>query len=260
MKSELESHSVPKVSAARTCLISAIIFIASHLAFLTGIETPDKFVFDEFHYVPAARQMLLPVMPEPMLNPMHPPLAKQIIAFSIRNFGDNPLGWRYPSALFGALAIVAVYLCGLALFAAQGPAIAAALIAFFNQMLFVEARTAMLDIFALTFGLYGTAAFLYGFRKAQPFGAFALSGLAFGLAAACKWSGLFPLAVCIVDRRRDQADAKLAHAVCRSAPDRLVSAGPLARASRLSCRDLFRACAGADLSRELRAAVRLLAA
>jgi dolichyl-phosphate-mannose--protein O-mannosyl transferase len=198
VKSELESHSVPGISAARTCLISAVIFIASHLAFLTGIETPDKFVFDEFHYVPAARQMLLPVMPEPMLNPMHPPLAKQIIAFSIRELGDNPLGWRYPAALFGALAIVAVYLCGLALFAAQGPAVAAALIAFFNQMLFVEARTAMLDIFALTFSLFGTAAFLYGFRKTQPFGAFALSGLAFGLAAACKWSGLFPLAVCIV--------------------------------------------------------------
>jgi len=193
-----ESHSVPGISAARVCLISAVIFIASHLAFLTGIETPDKFVFDEFHYVPAARQMLLPVIPDPMLNPMHPPLAKQIIALSIRGLGDNPLGWRYASALFGALAIVAVYLCGLALFAAQAPAIAAALIAFLNQMLFVEARTAMLDIFALTFGLFGTAAFLCGFRKVQPFRAFALAGLAFGLAAACKWSGLFPLAVCVV--------------------------------------------------------------
>src|SRR5262249_31905459 len=84
-----ESHSVPRISAALACFISVIIFIGAHLAFLTGVETPDKFVFDEFHYVPAARQMLLPVMPEPMLNPMHPPLAKQIIAFSIRTFGDN---------------------------------------------------------------------------------------------------------------------------------------------------------------------------
>src|ERR1700757_2246562 len=83
MKIECESHSVPQISAARTCLIAAIILIASHLAFLTGIETPDKFVFDKFHYVPAARQLLLPVMPEPMLNPMHPPLAKEIIALSI---------------------------------------------------------------------------------------------------------------------------------------------------------------------------------
>ena len=116
---------------------------------LIGVTTPEKFYFDEVHYVPAARQMLEPVMPQPMLNPMHPPLAKQFIALSIHSFGDGPLGWRYPGVLFGSLAIVAVYLCGLALFAAQGPAIAASLLAFFNQMLFVQSRIAMLDIFAL---------------------------------------------------------------------------------------------------------------
>ena len=50
---------------------------------LIGVTTPEKFYFDEVHYVPAARQMLEPVMPQPMLNPMHPPLAKQFIALSI---------------------------------------------------------------------------------------------------------------------------------------------------------------------------------
>ena len=137
-------------------------------------------------------------MPAPMLNPMHPPLAKQLIALSIRSFGDGPLGWRYPGVLFGALAIVAVYLCGLALFERRGPAVAAALLAFFNQMVFVQSRIAMLDIFALAFGLLGIAAFMHGFRKPRPQVSFALSGLAFGLSAACKWSGLFALATCIV--------------------------------------------------------------
>ena len=165
---------------------------------LIGVTTPDKFVFDEVHYVPAARQMLEPVMSSPMLNPMHPPLAKQIIAFSINVFGDNPLGWRYPGTLFGALAVVAIYLCALALFASSSAGFAAAVIAFCNQMLFVMARTAMLDIFALTFSLFGIAAFLFGFRRVRPQLCFALSGLAFGFSAACKWSGLFPLATCIV--------------------------------------------------------------
>src|SRR5205807_8129094 len=64
----------------------------------------------EVHYVPAARQMLEPAMLQPMLNPMHPPLGKQLIALSIRTFGDSALGWRYPGALFGALAVVAIYL------------------------------------------------------------------------------------------------------------------------------------------------------
>jgi dolichyl-phosphate-mannose-protein mannosyltransferase len=185
-------------NAVRVCLISVIIFVASHLALLTGITTPEKFVFDEVHYVPAARQMLGTVPQEPVLNPMHPPLAKQIIALSIRAFGDNSFGWRYPGTLFGALSVVAIYLCALALFASHERAIAASLIAFFNQMLFVMARTAMLDIFALGFGLLAIAAFLHGFARARPQLLFATAGAGFGLSAACKWSGLFPLGVCIV--------------------------------------------------------------
>jgi dolichyl-phosphate-mannose-protein mannosyltransferase len=129
-----------------TQLVAIVLFLSAHFALLVGVNTSDKFVFDEVHYAPAARQMLEPVMSTPLLNPMHPPLAKQLIALSIRSFGDDPLGWRYPAVLFGSLAIVAMYFCGLALFGAQGPAIAAALIAFFNQMLFVQSRIAMLDI------------------------------------------------------------------------------------------------------------------
>src|SRR5882762_4531633 len=181
----------------RTGIIAAVLFVIAHFMMLIGVTTPEKFYFDEVHYVPAARQILGPVIVQPMLNPMHPPLAKQIIALSIHSFGDVPLGWRYPAVLFGALAIVAVYLCGLALFAAQGPAIGASLLAFFNQMLFVQSRIAMLDIFALTFGLFATAAFLHGYRQQRPHLWFALCGLAAGFSIGCKWSGLFVLAVCI---------------------------------------------------------------
>ena len=181
---------------------------------LVGVTTPEKFYFDEVHYVPAARQMLEPVMPQPMLNPMHPPLAKQLIALSIHMFGDGPLGWRYPAVLFGALALVAVYLIGLALFAAQGPAIAATLVAFFNQMLFVQSRIAMLDIFAFAFGLFAIAAFVHGFRKKntaslvrarrpclRPFGCVQMER---------------PVRASDLHRhhRRDSPDAELAHAIC----------------------------------------------
>lgn len=179
-----------------TALVAAAIFMVAHVAFVVGIANPDKFYFDEVHYVPAARQMLT-ADASAALNPMHPPLAKQLIALSIHVFGDTPLGWRYAGALFGALAIVGVYFCGLALFGRQSAAIGAAMIAFFNQMVFVQSRIAMLDIFALAFGLFATAAFLRGFRERQPQWWFALTGLAGGLAAACKWSGLFVLATCV---------------------------------------------------------------
>jgi dolichyl-phosphate-mannose-protein mannosyltransferase len=187
----------PSIPSARIVLTAAIIFVVAHLLLLIGVTAPEKFYFDEVHYVPAARQMLEPVLREPVLNPMHPPLAKQFIALSIRTFGDNPFGWRYPAALFGALALVAVYLGGLALFARHSSAIAAALIAAFNQMLFVQSRIAMLDIFALAFSLFALAAFAHGFRRPRPHLCFALAGLASGLSAACKWSGLFVLATCI---------------------------------------------------------------
>lgn len=192
----LDLAAVPNVS--RSAVIAVVIFLVAHLALLIGLTTPEKFVFDEVHYVPAAQQMLAPSLSQPMLNPMHPPLAKELIAASIATFGDNAFGWRYPATLFGALAIVAIYLCGLALFSAQGPAIAASLIAGFNQMLYVQARIAMLDIFALGFGLLAIAAFMHGFRRERPQAMFAAAGALFGLAAACKWSGLFPLGVCIV--------------------------------------------------------------
>jgi dolichyl-phosphate-mannose--protein O-mannosyl transferase len=191
----LELPVVPKMS--RSAVIAVAIFLIAHLALLIGLAAPEKFVFDEVHYVPAARQMLSPTMSQPLLNPMHPPLAKELIAASIATFGDNAFGWRYPATLFGALAIVAIYLCGLALFAAQGPAIAAALIAGFNQMVYVQARIAMLDIFALGLSLLAIAGFMHGFRRERPHTLFALAGVLSGLAAACKWSGLFTLGVCI---------------------------------------------------------------
>jgi len=55
-------------------MTAGIIFAIAHIAMLIGVTMPEKFYFDEVHYVPAARQMLEPVMQQPMLNPMHPPL------------------------------------------------------------------------------------------------------------------------------------------------------------------------------------------
>ena len=194
---DVPKPSVSDHSAARRVLVAIVIFVVAHFAFLVKVSSPDKFYFDEVHYVPAARQMLAADPSAGVLNPMHPPLAKQLIALSILSFGDSPLGWRYAGVLFGALAIVAVYFCGLVLFAAPGPAVAASLIAFFNQMVFVQSRIAMLDIFALTFGLFAIAAFMHGFRQQRPNLWFGVSGLFSGLSIASKWSGLFVLATCI---------------------------------------------------------------
>lgn len=185
------------MARGRSVAIALIIFIVAHAILVIGVAVPDTFVFDEVHYVPAARQMRDAMPSQPQLNPMHPPLAKQLIAVSIGVFGDTAFGWRYAGTVFGALAVVAIYLCGLALLSGQGPAIAAAMLALCNQMLYVQARIAMLDIFALAFSLLAIAAFLHGCRQRRPLLPFALAGAGFGLATACKWSGVFPLVTVI---------------------------------------------------------------
>ena len=190
---------------------------------MIGLTTPERFVFDEVHYVPAARQMLEPAMPQPMLNPMHPPLAKQLMALSIRTFGDGPFAWRYPSVLFGSLAIVAIYLCGLALFAAQGPALASALLAFFNQMVFVQSRIAMLDIYALAFGLFGVAAFVHGYREPRPQRCLRARGIGFRPFRRLQMERIVSARHLNRHRRRDPPDAGLAYAVRRRHGGRLVS-------------------------------------
>jgi dolichyl-phosphate-mannose--protein O-mannosyl transferase len=182
----------------RTAATGFSIFLLGYLAFLAGIDTPNFPYFDETHYVPAARQLLQTHFAVPTLNLEHPPLAKELMALSIWLFGDNPFGWRTMSALFGALALTGIYLCGRALFSDQRTALWATAIAALNQMLLVQARIAMLDIFALAFVLWGLAAFMMSFRsEARTRALLYAAGLCFGLAAACKWSGVFAWGICI---------------------------------------------------------------
>jgi dolichyl-phosphate-mannose--protein O-mannosyl transferase len=182
----------------RATAAGLVVFLLGYFVLLIGIDVPDHPYFDETHYVPAARQLLQTHFAIPTLNLEHPPLAKELMALSIRVFGDNPFGWRTMSALFGALALTGVYLCGLALFGNIRPALWAAAIAALNQMLFVQARIAMLDVFALAFVLWGLAAFMASFRSEAPARPLLYAaGVCLGLASACKWNGVFAWGMCV---------------------------------------------------------------
>ena len=119
---------------SRIGIVATIIFIVAHVVLLLGITVPDKLYFDEVHYVPAAARCCAGAA-RADLNPMHPPLARRS-SRSIKGAWRRAARMALSAALFGALALVAVYLGGLALFASQERAIAAVLLAFFNQMLF----------------------------------------------------------------------------------------------------------------------------
>jgi dolichyl-phosphate-mannose-protein mannosyltransferase len=88
---------------AKTVLV---IYLFAQIFFLINIQFPVKANFDEFHYVPAAKEIIaMGKVP----NTEHPPLGKIFMAIGIAAFGDRPIGWRVMSTVFGALSFVGRY-------------------------------------------------------------------------------------------------------------------------------------------------------
>jgi len=136
-------------------------------------------IFDEYYYVPAARKLMV----GEAVNNEHPPLSKLMIAAGIAIFGDNPLGWRFPSMLFSSMAVGI-----LAMFAwhlTRRPIIVwvTTIMLGADIMLFNVGSIAILDGPAFFFTVLG--ALLYIRNR------FTFSGLALSLAMLSKTSSLF---------------------------------------------------------------------
>jgi len=183
----------PTLRPRDAVFLGALVFLLSLAAFAIDLGAPDHVYFDETWYVPAARAWLAS---GENLHPEHPPLAKMLIGVGLALFGDQPFGWRAMSALFGAITMLGVYLWALALFEDLAAALWTAALTGFNQILYVQSRIAMLDVFMFAFVTLGLAAFTYAVKT--PHASRARAGLvamgaSFGLGAACKFSGLFTL-------------------------------------------------------------------
>jgi dolichyl-phosphate-mannose--protein O-mannosyl transferase len=182
--------SVPSKRILHSCLA---LFAVSQVFFLLNIQFPKTPNFDEFHYVPSAKQFL--AMKENQ-NWEHPPLGKMLMAVGIAIGGDRPIGWRLMSTVFGALTLVGMFLWGLAVFRNERDAWFVALLTLFNQLLYVQARIGMLDTFMMAFLAWGFAAFsaawdpALGAREVRRYLAFA--GITLGLATATKWAAVVP--------------------------------------------------------------------
>ena len=84
------------------------LLVAANLAIhFTIINNPPVVIFDETYYITDARTILV----EHTTNRTeHPPLGKLLITSGVALFGDNPVGWRTLSILFGTANIVLLYL------------------------------------------------------------------------------------------------------------------------------------------------------
>ena len=87
---------------------TAALGVLSLVSRLWGISYPRDLLFDEAYYPPEAHELLTWGFEynRGYSFIVHPPLGKWLIAAGEQLFGYNSLGWRFPSAVAGAVAVV----------------------------------------------------------------------------------------------------------------------------------------------------------
>ena len=169
-----------------TRLYLAIILGISALLRTFRLGTPNEVVFDEVYYVDGARDLLANGVELTNGKPefvVHPPVGKWMIAIGIKLFGDNPFGWRISAALFGVVSIYLIFLVAQQLFKSDFLALLSAALTSIDGLHLVMSRTALLDIFLMTFLLGAFTALIY--KK------YLLMALMLGLGLGTKWSALY---------------------------------------------------------------------
>lgn len=162
-------------------IIIVLVVIGLHI---TSAIHVDTLLFDERYYVTDARLILAGNGTD---FPEHPPLAKLLIVESMRIFGDNPLGWRLFSIIFGTTSIVLLYFICRKLKMPQKAVLFTTLLFSFENLNFVQSGIAMFDVYCLTFMLLATLMFFH--EKLL------LAGLFTSLSILCKLPGAAVLGV-----------------------------------------------------------------
>ncbi|WP_238385078.1 dolichyl-phosphate-mannose--protein mannosyltransferase [Nesterenkonia muleiensis] len=147
---------------------------------LSGLNNPHALIFDETYYAKDAYALLqagyelewpedaddqwLAGAPQPTQNGsyvVHPPLGKWLIALGIARFGiEEPFGWRFSSAVAGALGVLLIALIAQRMFRSVFLGGVAAVLTAVEGHHLVMSRVALLDIFLMLFALAAFGALL----------------------------------------------------------------------------------------------------
>ncbi len=201
---------------------STLLIVILTFSFVTrmwNLTNPQGYMFDEVYHAVTAKLIARddprayewwnqPVEPNTAVDWLHPPLAKYTQALSMRIFGENALGWRFSSVVFGVLVILMTAQLARTVTGDERVALLAALLAASDGLLLVQSRIAMNDIH-VTFAILLTLTWyarshplLHSNRTGQTnqvsTESILLTGLLAGIAMATKWSGLFALVVVLV--------------------------------------------------------------
>jgi dolichyl-phosphate-mannose--protein O-mannosyl transferase len=185
----------------KTSIIISFLLLLSFLLFRLTLF--DFYVFDEKYYVEAAKDIFAGKS-DP--NYEHPILGKWLIGIPLSLFGSTPLSWRLSSVVFGFSGLVVLYFLSRKMLFNRQESIVAVFMLVCSGSWYVLSRLAMLDIFLSFFTLCGAYA-LYVYLNKNSFGRdfssykyhhyLFLYSIFIGVAAACKWSGFFPLLLII---------------------------------------------------------------
>jgi dolichyl-phosphate-mannose-protein mannosyltransferase len=171
-------------SLARPLPAALLLAGVAQLLFTFRLGAPSTPVFDETHYVPAARVLLDLARP---VNVEHPLLGKTLIGAGIALFGDHAIGWRALSTLAGTATLLSGFAILWRLFGNVRTAALGSGLMLLNFTLFVQARIAMLDGFMAAFLMAGVAAMIWGMRG-RAVGWWTLGAALLGLAVGVKWA------------------------------------------------------------------------
>ena len=180
----------PDRALARVCVAAIVVGM---LLRVHDFSFPDKFSFDEHHFVLNAQNFLAH---RADWND-HPPLGKIILALGIEWLGDNSVGWRIMPILFGLSSIWLVYQLGVSVFRSRSAGLIAAAFVALDGFFISYSRTALLDGMLAALVLAGC---LVAVDARKPWHV-AMAALLTGIAASVKWSGIvvaMPLTIAVL--------------------------------------------------------------
>lgn len=185
-------------------LIPGVLVLLAMALYAPRLHIPPQYMFDEAYHAFTAAQYAAGNVDayiwytdanQPGVAYMwnHPPMGLLMITGGVLLWGDQPFGWRFASAIFGAVGVVLVYLLARAMLRDRAIAVTAAGLLLFETLWFVQARVAMLDIFGTVFALAALLSlYVYLTRPPDRIAAPLVSlGTSLGLALANKWNAAF---------------------------------------------------------------------
>jgi dolichyl-phosphate-mannose-protein mannosyltransferase len=203
--------------AWKAAVAIGVITLGAGVLRFVHLGVPDEKVFDEVYYASDGcwyaghpfRACGLDADAE--RSWVHPPLGKQLISLGVTAFGNDPFGWRVASAVAGTATVALIGTLGYLLLGSAVWGAVAALLGGTEHLLVVQSRIAMLDVFVALFVVLGFVFLVADHRRMdrrreagggsvrtvwRPL--LLLSGAAFGLAVAVKWSGVLALLGAVV--------------------------------------------------------------